>query len=65
MVRKSGRHRPQWFVRFRAKGAPAYIEQTEDRRWRIIVGRTEIAIVASSTIAVELVDQLDAVHRKE
>jgi len=65
-MKRSGRHRRQWFGRFRPAGSPAaFIEQTEDGRgWRIIVGNREIAVVASSTVAVELVDRLDAADRK-
>jgi hypothetical protein len=52
----SGRHRREWFWRFRPKGADAYVEQTEDGRWHVFVGRTEIAVVATREIAIAVVD---------
>jgi hypothetical protein len=64
---KRERGRPRnWYCRFRPRGAPAaFIEQCADGRWRIIVGRREIAVVASSTVADAVVDQLDASHTRK
>jgi hypothetical protein len=59
--RKRGdRRRPEWFWRFRTGGAAAYVEETEDGRWRVTVGRQVIATCANREIANAVVDELDA-----
>lgn len=60
----SGRRR-NWYCRFRPAGEPAaFIEQCADGRWRVVIGRREIARVASREIADAVVDRLDAAHLK-
>jgi hypothetical protein len=54
------RRNRKWFWRFRDSGPPAYVEQSDDGRWRIIIGRREIAIVASWEVAIAVVDEFDA-----
>jgi hypothetical protein len=59
MKRSSRRHR-EWFWRYRPNGADAYVEQIEDGRWRVTVGRQVIATCANREIANAVVDELDA-----
>jgi hypothetical protein len=58
--KRSGVFSAEWFWRFRHDGSPVCVEQTEDNRWRIVIGISEIAVVASRDVAIEVVEELDA-----
>jgi hypothetical protein len=53
------RTRRPWFWKWRRHGPPAIVEQQDDGRWRITIGRQQVGLVGTREAAEHLVDTVE------